>query len=334
MLYTTYSREELLWDDLFRLKLRLETRQKEEDRGCTEFSETTRAEAAVEERARRNVEVAMERRVARIMEPRKETEWWKLLREICWNVGEDLERLEFSKDGVINTPFRIDDCLFCLSLRYEVEPIDTFPHASFLLRQELCIARVVGLHMSMWRLKKKRKREAETARGDAELARLKAELALLRRELAMESDAENVGDLVSAGGAVCTTEDVAPTPAAEALSDEEDAASTAVFGGGPSTAGDVTVVTGVERCDQPGGASATFSGRATPPLLGAGGHRFRRRKDRRFVRSHCSSFLGHRRSCGRRMLHLHTWMRCFSLCCLPRRYLRRLWSWRKTTGER
>ena len=102
MLYTTYPREEFRWDDLITLKLKLENRLKEDDRGCTAFSDTTRAEAVMEERARRNVEVAMERRVARIMEPRKGTEWWKLLREICWNVGEDLERLEFSNDSVFD----------------------------------------------------------------------------------------------------------------------------------------------------------------------------------------------------------------------------------------
>ena len=282
MLYTTYPREELRWDDLLRLKRKLETRLKEDDRGCTAFSDTTRAEAAMEERARRNVEVAMERRVARIMEPRKETEWWKLLREICWNVGEDLERLEFSIDNVFRTLFRINS-LF--RVRGGIDPIDNFPRHSFLLRKELCIARVVGLHMSMWRLRKRRKEEAEMARRDAKIARLVAELVVLRRErdierkLAMESEEESAAGLSRAGGAVSTTEDVAPTPAAEVLSDEADTASTAVFGGEPSAAGDVAAVTDVERRDQPGGASAPSSGESDAttagnwgaPLSSAGG---------------------------------------------------------------
>ena len=63
MLYTTYPREELWWDDLLRLKLKLE-RQKEDDRSCTAFSDITRDEAGREERATHNAEVAMERRVA------------------------------------------------------------------------------------------------------------------------------------------------------------------------------------------------------------------------------------------------------------------------------
>lgn len=79
----------------------------------------------MEERARRNVEVAMERRVARIMEPRKETEWWKLLREICWNVGEDLERLEFSIDSVFRTLFRINSLFRVRVLRCHHVYVDT-----------------------------------------------------------------------------------------------------------------------------------------------------------------------------------------------------------------
>lgn len=266
MLYTTYPREELRWDDLLWLKLKLETRQKEDDRGCTAFSDTTRAEAAMEERAKRNVEVAMERRIARIMESRKGIVAWKRLGETCWNVGEDLERLEFSKDGVTNTLYRINDGLFILNLPYGAEPIDNFPHASFHLRKQLCIARVVGLHMSMWRLRKKRKEETEMARRDAKIARLVAELVLLRRErdierkLAMESEEEGAAGLSRAGGTVSPLEDVAPTPAAEVPSDEADTASTAVFGGGPGAAGDVAAVTDVERRDQPGGASAPSSG--------------------------------------------------------------------------
>ena len=188
----------------------------------------------MEERANRNVEVAMERRIARIMESRKGTVAWKFLGETCWNVGEDLERLEFSNDGVTNTLYRINDGLFCLNLPFGAEPIDNFPHASFHLRKQLCIARVVGLHMSMWRLRKRRKEDAEMARRDAKIARLVAELVLLRRErdierkLAMESEEESAAGLSRAGGAVSTTEDVAPTPAAEVLSDEADTASTAV----------------------------------------------------------------------------------------------------------
>ena len=71
-----------------------------------------------------------------------------------------------------------------------------------------------------------------------------------------------------AGGAVSTTADVAPTPAAEVLSDEADTASTAVFGGGPSAAGDVVAVTDVERGDQPGGASAPSSGESDATTAG------------------------------------------------------------------
>ena len=233
MLYTTYPREELRWDDLLRLKLKLETRQKEDDRGCTAFSDTTRAKAAMEERAKRNVEVAMERRIARIMESRKGIVAWKRLGETCWNVGEDFGRLEFSKHGVTDTLCRINDSLFILNLPDGAEPVDNFPHHSFHLRKQLCIARVVGLHMSMWRLRKRRKEKAETARREmrenVELARIVVELMLLRRRLAdnerkmaMESEAESATSLLRAGGAVSTTEDVAPTPAAEVFSDEAD----------------------------------------------------------------------------------------------------------------
>ena len=166
------------------MKLKLEGRQKEDDRGSTAFSDTTRAEAAAEERARR---------VARIIERRREAAGYntpaKLYRstEVCWNFGDAFERLEFSASGITNTLFRIDMYLWSLS-------IDGYLALDSLLLRELCIARVVGLHMSMRRLRKRRKREAEKALRDAETARLKAELALLRRErdierkLAMESE--------------------------------------------------------------------------------------------------------------------------------------------------